>query len=492
MISYETYCQIKDYHQRQHLSVTQIAQTLALHRDTVAAWLAKPHYRRAPSGPRTSKLDPYKGDIVRWLDTHPYSSTQILQRLREQGYQGGYSIVKAYVRQIRPQRPPAYLTLAFAPGECAQVDWGSFGTITVGSTQRRLSFFVMVLCYSRLLYVEFTVAQTMEQWLGCHENAFRAFGGGVSAVMVDNLKSAVLQRPLGQPAVFHPRYLDLANHYGFTIRPCGVRKGNEKGRVENAVGYVKKNFLNGLAISDLTALNHAARQWLDTIANVRAHGQTHQRPVDRYAQEKAHLVPLPQQPFAGALIKTVRASNQFRVSFDANRYSVPAEYASREVLLNAYPDRVCVYADGQLIARHQRCYDRHQDIEDPEHPKPLLAQRRKAREQKLLARFLTFGPQAEAYYHQLNDRRLNVRDHVHKIVALSELYGREAVAQAISDALTFAAFSSDYIANLLEQRDRQRPQEPPPLHVPRAGDWLELELPEPDLSVYDPTTEERS
>ena len=489
MIGYETFCQIKDLHQRQGLNAQQIATALGMHRHTVAKWLAEPHYRARRRAPRRSKLDPYKPDIVRWLDSHPLSAAQIFQRLREQGYEGGYSILTDYVRQIRPPRPPAYLKLAFAPGECAQVDWGSYGTLAVGATQRRLSFFVMVLCYSRLMYLEFTLAQTLEHFLSCHENALRAFGGGVKAVMVDNLKSAVLQRPSGEAPVLHPRYLELANHFGFTIRPCAVGKGNEKGRVENGVGYIKKNFLNGLEISDLSALNLAAQQWLETVANVRIHGQTRQRPVDRFEQEKSHLLALPESPFDSALIKTVRASNQFRVSFDANRYSVPAEYASRRVLLKAYPDRLCIYDNEKLIARHRRCYERHRDIEDPEHPRALLAQRRNAREHKLLARFLSLSPQAEAYYHRLAERRLNARHHVHKIVALSEIYGPEALARALDDALQFEAYSCEYIANLLETRARQRPHDPAPLHVPRAGDLLELEIPEPDLSLYNCTEE---
>ena len=121
MIDYQTFCQIKELHQRQGLNVEQIAQALALHRHTVTKWLAELHYRPARQASRASKLDPYKGDIVRWLEVHPLSAVQVFQRLREQGYEGGYSIVKDYVRKIRPRRRPAFLTLAFAPGECAQV-----------------------------------------------------------------------------------------------------------------------------------------------------------------------------------------------------------------------------------------------------------------------------------------------------------------------------------------------------------------------------------
>ena len=181
----------------------------------------------------------------------------------------------------------------------------------------------------------------------------------------------------------------------------------------------------------------------------------------------------------------MRASNQFRINFDAHRYSVPTEYANRRVLLKAYPDRLCIYADSKLIARHRRRYDCHRDIENPEHPRALFAQRRNAREHKLLARFLTLSPQAEAYYHQLAERRLNARHHVHKIVALSEIYGTEVVARALDDALQFEAYSCEYIANLLESRARQRPHDIAPLQVPRAGDLLQLDVPEPDLSLYD-------
>src|SRR5215475_8125872 len=164
MIDYHRFCQIKHLHAHQGLTASQIARELTLDPRTVAYWLVQDHFRPRTPRPRTSKLDPFKAQIVRLLERYPYSAAQVFQRLREQGFTGGYSLVKAYVRTVRPTRQPAFLKLAFAPGECAQVDWGSFGAIAVGHTSRRLSFFVMVLCYSRLMYVEFTVSQTMEHF----------------------------------------------------------------------------------------------------------------------------------------------------------------------------------------------------------------------------------------------------------------------------------------------------------------------------------------
>ena len=203
MIDYETYCKIQDHRTRQGLTITQTAQALGLHPQTVSKWSRIEQYRPRPQPKRGSRLDPYKGLIVRWLDEHPLSAQQVFQRLREAGFSGGHTIVKNYVRIIRPPRQKAFLTLAFAPGECAQVDWGEYGTIAVGNTRRKLSFFVYVLCYSRMMYLEFTVSQTMEHFLACHEHAFAALGVP-EKIMVDNLKSAVLRRLIGEDRVLNP------------------------------------------------------------------------------------------------------------------------------------------------------------------------------------------------------------------------------------------------------------------------------------------------
>jgi transposase len=207
---------------------------------TVRRWRDRPYAPRAAVA-RSSKLDPFKGRIVAWLDAHPLTAQQVFRRLCEAGYDGGISIVKEYVHTIRPRPRAAFLTLAFAPGEVAQVDWGEWGSIGVGNTRRRLSFFVMVLAYSRQLYVEFTLSQTMEHFLAAHIHAFEALGVP-QRVMVDNLRSAVLAHVRGEPPQLNPRYLDFARHYGFEVVACNVAKGNEKGRVERAVGLCQRQF----------------------------------------------------------------------------------------------------------------------------------------------------------------------------------------------------------------------------------------------------------
>ncbi len=483
MIGYALYCQIRALRQDQKLSVGQISRQLQLDKKTVRYWLK--HDYHPPQRPgRGSKLDPYKPRIRAWLEAHDLSAQQVLQRLQAEGLNVRYTIVCDYVRRVRPKPVKAFLSLHFAPGECLQVDWGSWGTIPIGSTRRRLSFFVAVLCYSRLLYVEFTLGQGQEQFLSCHENAFRFFRGVPQSVMVDNCKTAVLSHPVGQPAQFNPRYLDFASHYGFQIRACGVRQAHEKGRVENAVKFTKENLLRGLELPPWAALNPAAQHWLETIANVRIHGHTHKTPLELFEQEKLKLKPLSALPYELATVRSLPVNSRFRVVFETNRYSVPAHLAGSILVAKIYPQRLAFYHQDQCVAEHPRSYERHRDFEHPDHARPLLEQRLKAREQQQLHRFLNLCPQAPEYYEQLRQRRLNGRHHVQKILALLEIYGADKVSRALQDAHHHQAYSCEYVANILEQRARPLP-EPGALHLTRASDLLELDLPEPDLSVYE-------
>lgn len=412
MIEYSTWCAIRDGVAK-HLTPAQLAMSLSLDIKTVRHWIGRPYEPRA-TVVRPSKLDPFKGRIVGWLDAHPLSAQQVFQRLQEAGYRGGISIVKEYVHKIRPPMREDFLTLAFAPGEVAQVDWGEYGTIAVGNTRRRLSFFVMVLAWSRLMYVEFTCSQTMEQFLAAHINAFNALGVP-KKIMVDNLRSAVLKHPRGEPAQFNPRYLDFARHYGFEIVACAPAKGNEKGRVERGVGYVKANFLHGMDLPGFAAINPAVQVWLESVANVRLHRDTHRRPVDLWAEERVHLQAVNPRLYDVGRVLTLRADRQFRVTFEGNRYSVPARFAGNQA--------------GLL------------------------------------------------------ERRGNAMAHVRKIVALAQIHGDEAVTRAMADALAFEAFSSEYIAHLIDARTRQLP-EASPLLLMHHQDVLELELPPADMSAY--------
>jgi hypothetical protein len=323
----------------------------------------------------------------------------------------------------------------------------------------------------------------MEHFLACHQHAWAFFGGMPHKVMVDNLTAAVLKRALGEAPGCNPQYRDFATHHGFTLTPCHVGKGNEKGRVENGVGSVKKNCLAGLDLPDFSAVHPAARHWLATVARVRLHGETRDSPTALWHTERPSLRSLPLPPCDIATVSQVRASRQFRMTVEPNRSSVPAQYAGHALPLQTSPDRLCISLGDTRMARHTRRDERHKDVEDPDHPTPLLEQRKKARDHKVCMRFLALSPQAEASDLQMEARRLTPHHHVRTIVALSDLDTPEAVSRVMEDACVYEAFSSEYSAHLLEQRARFTP-EASALHLPRREDRLDLSLAPPDLSLY--------
>lgn len=248
---------------------------------------------------------------------------------------------------------------------------------------------------------------------------------------------------------------------------------------------MKKNFLNGLDLPSFAAVNPAAMQWRDTVANVRLHGETHRQPNDLFAQEKPRLKPLPLMPYDCAVVRPIGANGCCHVVLDTNRYSVPHLYASQKLTLKLYPEQLLLFHHEKLIATHPRSYDRRQKVSHPDHTRELVGQRKQARDQTLRLTFLALSAHAEPYARKLEDKRLNTRHHLQKIVALSEIYGPEKVDRALQDALAFEAYGCEYIANILEQRER--PGAPPAaLHLTRRQDLLDLELPPADLTPYEP------
>ena len=469
------------------LGIRAIARHLGVHRCTVRTALDAPHPPAASQAKRGSKIDPYRGWLLARMEQYPGLSAASLHRqLEEKGYEGSYSLVKQTVAELRPRAKRAYLTLSFAPGECAQVDWGIWKGVDVAGGGRRLSFFVMVLCHSRMMYAEFFTGETMEYWLRAHRNAFEMFGGVPERVMVDNCKTAVLKaRRSGSDPEFNPAYEDFARHYVFRISACNPGRPNEKGRVENAVGYIKGNFLASREPCLPEALAPALFDWTVTVANVRVHGTTGKRPKDVFEQvESQALRPLPAGPHECASVQTSVADSRFRVIVDDNRYSVPSSSASRKVQVYRYADRVVIRSlEGELLADHPRSFGRKQEIADPDHERALVLKMRHARDRNRLTRFLSLGPDTTAYLAELREKRPAWRSHVDRINAMAEIHGRDTLKRALADATECGAFSADYIHNILEARLRASP-EPGPLHVTRRSDLLELDLPEPDLDIY--------
>ena len=484
MIKYEIYHRIKTLHDLEKMSAAQIGQRVGLSARTVRKYLNLLKFETVtPRAVRNKKLDPFKERIKVLLERHAYTAVQVFQMIREEGYEGCESIVRDYVAGIRPMKHKAFLTLDFKPGEAAQVDFASCGRIAVGDSKVPLYCFVMCMCYSRMLYVEFILRQNMEHFLQCHRNALEYFGGVPGKVIVDNCKVAISGHPRHGDPVVNSHYGDLAAHYGFAVTACNPMSPHEKGQIERSVSYIRSNFLNGLEISSLSAVNHGARQWMEKVANARKHSVTNKTPAAMLAEEKNTLVKLPSFPYDCCVRQNVRANSQYRVVFESNKYSVPPEFASQKLVLDIYPEKLVMRSEEKSVAEHRRCYDRNRDIGLPEHDKALLAQRSKALNGRTLTLFLAMGETAENYYRGLKEKRCNPDVHVRKIMALLDIYGRSDTLRAVEDALCLEAFSSDYIANILEQRSRKT-SAPGPLHLLRKSDSLDISIKEPDLDIY--------
>lgn len=473
------------------LSIRAIARELHMGRRTVKNYLnpsAAPDGAKVPGTRPAGKLDGHRGWLLARLEQHPgISAHALFAQLRERGFEGSYSLVRSTVAQLRPRDLPAYRTLSFEPGEAAQVDWGEWGAADVPGGRRRVSFFVMVLCHSRVIYAEFVFGESMEFWLQCHRNAFRFFGGVPARIIVDNCKTAVSRPAMrGEPAEINPVYQEFADRCGFSVTACAPRHPQSKGMVENAVGYVKSSFLAGRSsVSPPEVINPLLLEWLVKTANRRTHGTTGQVPQEVFGRvERQALRPLPEAFPPCVLVRDAVADSRFRVSVGTNRYSVKCEAASRRVRLELSPGRVVVRGmEGDLLADHQRCFGYRQEIADPDHGRPLEAVAGSAAERMLVARFLALGSAAGRYLDGLRERVPSWRNHLRQILAMADVHGREAVSRQLEDCLAQGAFSASYIHNLLDLRTRGEAASSP-LHVTRNADLMDITLTAPDLEVY--------
>lgn len=484
------WAEIRRLHLREGWKKKRIARHLHVDPKTVRRALAQDSYecrRRPPQ--RISALRPY-AEMVRELlaRTPDLTIPRVLEELRARGYPGrGTSVVRDLVRTMRPRRRgTAFLKIDFPPGDAAQVDWAHCGTISVEGRTRRLSAFLFVLCHARYAYVEFTTSEQLEVFLACHERAFAAAGGVPRRVIYDNLRSVVLAH-VGADVRLHPRFADFAAHWGFRPVACAPYRPNEKGRVENAVKYLRGAFLAGREVTDLARLNAEVARWLAEVANVRVHRTTGRRPVDLLDEERPLLGGMASHPYDTRAVRTVRASPLCRVAFERNTYSVPPELAGAVLVLKASEDEVQVYLGEREVARHARARGREQDVADPAHVRALTWRNHRGERGALVQRFLTLCPEARQYLTGLVGAEIALYRHLRRLLSLWDRYGRDEVVAALVHALSHRAFGADYVERILEQERRRRNQ-PPPAHLPsleRAPDAFAVTLPEIDLALYD-------
>ena len=472
----------------EHWKVGTIAAQLGLHRETVRAAVERETAGVRPSLCRPSIRDPYLPFIRDTLAQYPrLRATRIHEMVRQRGYAGSVFPVRRLVRRLRPESGRAvYRRVVTLVGEQAQVDWGSFGKVHIGQGTRTVSGFVMVLGYSRALAALFTLDQTLESFLRGHVDAFEALGGAARNLVYDNLRSAVLDRR-GAAVQFHPRLLDLAGHYHFAPRPCTPGRGNEKGKIERQIQYLRHAFFAARPFRDLDDINAQFRRWRDEVAHRRRHPDQPDRTVaDVWAEEKPRLLPLPAHPFETDLVRVVRSGKTPYVRFDRNLYSIPHTHVRKPLTLVAGATRIRIL-DGQTeLTNHHRTYDTGLTVEDPDHLENLLAATRQANAHTTRDRLRAAVPATATLFERLAERGEALRPNATRLLALLDDYGQQELAAAVALALERDALGAGSITHILETRRRQRGLKPPlRLTLPDRPGLRDLDVRSPDLESYD-------
>lgn len=445
-----------------HSTVARVLRQAGVPKDLVVADDGKP--QAAPP----SKLDPFVPFILDTLATHPgLRASRLYAMCVQRGYGGGGDHFRHRIAELRPRKPAeAFLRLQTLPGEQGQCDWAHFGSVRVGRAQRKLYGFVMVLAYSRWIFLYFCFDIGMAGFIRGHVLAFAAFGGVPRTILYDNLKSAVLDR-VGDAIVFHPQLLAMAEHYRFEPRPVAPARGNQKGRVERAIRYIRDNFFAGRSFTDLRDLNEQARQWATQEAARRKCPGDHTLTVAQaFEAERPLLVQLPSNPFADYERKEVRVDKTPYVRFDLNDYSVPAQYVCRQLVVFASETTVRITDGVRLVAEHERSFDRDRQIEDPAHIEALRQQKAKAHLHRNQQALMHAAPQAQTLLGNLAHNGVNLGSAVAALLTLLDSYGAPALQQAIDHALVQRYHGVSTVRRFLEQRRSQAGLPPVALQIP--------------------------
>lgn len=471
MISRAVEAEVLRLHHAEHWLIGTIARQLLLHHSTVRRVLAQAGVPAAQKTTRPSLADPYLPFIVETLTAYPQlCASRLHVMVRERGYTGGPDHFRAIVARLRP-RPlaEAYLRLRTLPGEQAQCDWAHFGSITIGKATRPLMAFVMVLSYSRQLFLRFYLNGAMHNFLRGHVEAFTAWGAVPRIVLYDNLKSAVLERR-GDAIRFHPTLLELAAHYRFQPRPVAVARGNEKGRVERAIRFVRDRFFAARAFDDIDHLNAQATAWCREEAALRPCPEDQARSVGAvFAAEQPQLLRLPDNPFpTEEQVQGVARKTPY-LRFDLNDYTIPHTLLGRPLVIQATLERVRVAQGSLIVADHPRSFDRGQQIEDLAHLEALVAHKRAGRAHRALDRLHHAAPGSKVLFRLAAERGVALGVLTRGLLQILDTHGADALALAIDAALAQNAAHLSAVRHFIDAHLAARGA-PPPITVTLPSD----------------------
>ncbi len=463
MIDKALEAEILRLHTAEKWKVGTIAAQLNLHHETVERVLAQGGLAPERSRNSPTMLGPYRQFVMAKLEQYPrLCASRLFQMAKDRGYPGGPDHFRHLIARVRPRpQQEAYLRLRTLIGEQAQADWGSFGKLTTGRAVRSLFAFVMVLSWSRQIFLRFYLSAAMPNFVRGHVDAFAFFRGIPRVILYDNLKSAVLERTV-HAIHFNPRLLELARYYRFEPRPVAVYRGNQKGRVERAIRYIRCNFFAGRPFRNLDDLNRQAHEWMTGIAGDRPVPDDHSKLVrDAFAEEQPKLLPLPDPPFPSEEITNVEVGKTPYVRFDLNDYSVPHKYVRTTLTVAASLDEVRILDGADTIASHPRSWDRDQQLDNPAHTAALVDHKQKARRHRGLDRLSSAAPSAQQLLNMAAERGSNLGNMTARLLVLLDQVGPAELELGIQDALHGALPSVGAVRQSIDRRLLAKGQPPP-------------------------------
>ena len=487
MIGREREAEILRLYHAEKWRLGTIARQLGLHHTTVRRVLSHAGVDAGKKFERKSKIAPFLPFLQETLKQFPsLPASRLHQMAVERGYRGGGDYFRSVVARLRPEKKhEAFLRLSALPAEEAQVDWAHFGKIAVGSTHRPLWAFLMVLAFSRKLFLRFYLSAKMECFLDGHARAFEAFGGVPRRCLYDNLKSVVLERA-GSIVRFNPGFLDFAAHYRFGPVPVGIRRGNEKGIVERNVRYVRQNFFAARSFREVADLNAQALSWMDGLAADRPCPGDRTRSVrEMFEHERTLLLPLPENPYPLERREEVEVGKTPYLRFDTNDYSVPPGYVRKTLVVLASPTELRVIDQSTEVTRHERSYDRGARIEKPEHLAELRLQKRRARRGTALSRLVHAAPAVRKLLRAMAEQGANLGNITQQLVRLLDRHPARDLERAVSEALVRGTPHLGAVRHLLDEARRKRGA-PPPITSHLRDERLQNLVVKPhDLGTYD-------
>jgi transposase len=398
MLDLEEFHMMRDL-KKEGLNVSQIAEKMGCDRKTVRKYLSAQALPAAQTRKtKPTKLDKFQEYIQQRITEYPLSAARIYREIRERGYEGQYTTVKNYIRTIRPpQSTLAVLRYETPPGVQIQVDWADCYWIEVDGQVRKVYCFSMVLGFSRMRYMEFTLSTDVYTLIKCHLNAFEYFGGYTEEMLYDNIKQVIIKRAIRpKENVWNLKFEDFFTYYGFIPRLCKPYCPHTKGKIENSIGYMKRDFLLGGTFSSFDDMNRQLRKWIDRV-NGEVHGTTNEIPFERLKLENLKSITV-RPLYQVRREESRKVSRDSYVSYQGNRYSVPYQYAGRSVTLEIQADKITIRQGPDVLCSHELIPGHSRMVRQKEHFKGLLSLAMKCNSQsRKLSKppFRIIGPEVE-------------------------------------------------------------------------------------------------